>query len=153
MKMSVVASHLPSRTRAKECWTGDAGLKIVLAAIAIGMFLSACGGGGPVIDARVLQLHLTYSISGPTEAILRGDTGAAAAGADVECRLTTSGRPVLGTATASETGSFDMELDLQLLPQQLPDNDTFRRLNETVECRSGSGAWEHPLRQPVLRIE
>jgi len=128
-------------------------LKIVIAAIGISLVLSACGGSGPTIDARVLQLHLTYSITGPTEAILRGGTGAAAAGADIECRLTASGRPVIGTAVASDTGSFDMDLDLELLPQQLPDTDTFRRLNETVECRSGSGNWAHPLRQPILRIE
>ena len=128
-------------------------MKLIIAAILVGMLLAACGGGGPTIDARVLQLNLTYSIDGPTEAVLRGDNGAAAAGSDVECRLTSSGRPVIGFAIASDTGSFDMQLELELLPQQLPDNDTFRRLNETVECRSGDGSWSNPLRQPVLQIE
>lgn len=117
------------------------------------LLLAACGGGGPSLDNRVLQLNLTYSISGPVEAILSGGNGAAAAGAEVECRLTASGRPVVGVAVASDTGAFEMELDLELLPQQLPDNDTFQRLNDTVECRSGSGSWSNPLRQPVLRIE
>lgn len=128
-------------------------MKFIIAAILLSMLLAACGGGGPTIDARVLQLDLTYSISGPTVAIMHGDNGAAAAGADVECRLTSSGRPVIGVAVASDTGSFDMDLELELLPQQLPDNDTFRRLNETVECRSGDGSWSNPLRQPVLQIE
>ena len=115
--------------------------------------LVACGGGGPTLDNRVLQLNLTYSFSGPTAAMLNGGDGAAAAGSDVECRLTAGGRPVIGLAVASETGAFEMELDLDLLPQQLPDSETFHRLNETVECRSGSGSWTNPLRQPVLRIE
>lgn len=128
-------------------------MKVVYVAILLGLVLASCGGSGPSLDNRVLQLNLTYSISGPVEAIISGATGAAAAGAEVQCRLTASGRPVVGVAVASDTGSFDMELDLELLPQQLPDTDTFRRLNETVECRSGSGSWSNPLRQPVLRIE
>lgn len=128
-------------------------MKAVIAALLILLVLAACGGSGPSLDNRVLQMNLTYSINGPVEAILRGSEGAAAAGAEVECRLTASGRPVVGAALASDTGSFDMELDLELLPQQLPDSDTFQRLNESVECRSGSGSWSSPLRQPVLRIE
>jgi hypothetical protein len=128
-------------------------LKSVLAGILVSVVLVACGGGGPALDARVLQLHLSYSITGPTSAVLNGGNGAARAGADVECRLTAGGRPVIGTSVASDTGSFVMDLNLELLPQQLPDGDTFRQLNETVECRSGNGSWSKPLRQPVLRIE
>lgn len=128
-------------------------MKLVLWVVLTTVVLAACGGGGPALDARVLQLNLTYSISGPTAAVLNGGNGAAAAGSEVECRLTAGGRPVIGVSVASDTGSFEMELDLELLPQQLPDGDTFRRLNETVECRSGSGSWSNPLRQPVLRIE
>ena len=54
---------------------------------------------------------------------------------------------------AKRSISLPDDLDVDLLPQQLPDNDTFRRLNETVECRSGDGEWTNPLRQPVLQIE
>lgn len=115
--------------------------------------LSACGGGGPTIDARVLQLNLTYSFDGPSAAVLSAGDGAASAGSEVECRLTAGGRPLIGSAVAGETGAFEMPLDLELLPQQLPDGDTFRRLNETVECRSGNGSWANPLRQPLLQIE
>lgn len=128
-------------------------MKPSLAVILIALLLTACGGGGPSIDARVLQLHLTYSINGPSAAVLVADTGAVAAGSEVECRLTAGGRPIIGTAVAGETGAFEMELDLELLPRQLPDNDTFRQLNETVECRSGDGSWANPLRQPRLEIE
>jgi hypothetical protein len=128
-------------------------LRVVLIAILTGLIFTACGGGGPTLDNRVLQLRMTYSITGPIEAVMAGDTGAATAGAEIECRLTASGRPVLGTAIASDTGSFEMQLDLELLPRQLPDGETFHSLNETVECRSGSGSWTNPLRQPVLRIE
>lgn len=124
----------------------------VLLTIGCCLLLTACGGG-PSVDARVLQLQLTYSITGPTEAFMQGGSGAAATGANVECRLTAAGRPVLGSAVADATGAFEMSLDLDLLPQHLPDGETFRRLNETVECRSGGGAWVSPLRQPVLRIE
>ncbi len=121
--------------------------------ILVGVALSACGGGGPSIDARVLQLNLTYSFDGPTKAVLSAGNGAASAGSAVECRLTANGKPVIGTAVAGETGAFEMALDIEQLPQQLPDNDTFRRLNETVECRSGDGPWANPLRQPLLKIE
>lgn len=128
-------------------------MKIFLITIFICLLFSACGGGGPTIDARVLQLNLTYSFDGPSAAVLSAGTGAAAAGSEVECRLTAGGRPIIGTAVAGETGAFEMPLDLELLPQQLPDNDTFRRLNEIVECRSGDGSWANPLRQPRLEIE
>jgi hypothetical protein len=101
----------------------------------------------------VLQLNLTYSFDGPSAAVLSAGNGAASAGSEVECRLTAGGRPVIGTAVAGETGAFEMPLNLELLPQQLPDSDTFRRLNETVECRSGDGPWANPLRQPRLEIE
>lgn len=117
------------------------------------LLLVGCGGGGPSIDARVLQLQLTYSIDGPTSALVTGGDGAVSSGSDVECRLTGGGRPQVGTSVANDTGGFEMQLDLELLPQQLPDSETFERLNESVECRSGSGSWENPLRQPVLRVE
>jgi hypothetical protein len=128
-------------------------LKIFLLMMLIALTFSACGGGGPSIDARVLQLNLTYSFDGPSAAVLSAGNGAASAGSEVQCRLTAGGRPVIGLAVAGETGAFEMELDLELLPQQLPDGDTFRRLNETVECRSGNGSWVNPLRQPRLEIE
>lgn len=128
-------------------------LRVVLTTILIGLVLTACGDGGPSLDARVLQLHLTYSIEGPTEAIMQGTGGAAATGSTVECRLTAEGRPVLGTAVANETGSFDMPLDLDLLPQRIPNAETFRQLNDMVECRSGTGSWVNPLRQPLVRTE
>ena len=120
--------------------------------ILVGLALSACGGGGPSIDARVLQLNLTYAFDGPTKAVLSAGNGAASAGSAVECRLTASGKPVIGTAVAGETGAFEMALDLEQLPQQLPDNDTFRSLNDTVESRSGVCRWANPLRPPMLNI-
>ncbi len=128
-------------------------LRVVLTSILIGLILTACGGGGPSLDARVLQLHLTYSIEGPTDAVMQGTGGAAATGSTVECRLTGGGRPVLGTAVANETGSFEMPLDLELMPRNLPDAETFRQLNDMVECRSGTGSWVTPLRQPMVRTE
>lgn len=139
----------------RDRWFGIGGLsmKRLFPLIVIGLLLAACGGSGPTLDARVLQLNLTYSFDGPTIAIMNGGDGAAAAGSEVECRLTGGDRPRIGASVASETGSFEMDLNLELLPQQLPDNETFRDLNETVECRSGDGSWTNPLRQPVLQIE
>lgn len=126
---------------------------MLLTIILAGLLLNGCGGGGPEIDARVLQLSLTYSIDGPRAGTVNGDKGAATSGAEVECRLTGGDKPQIGTATAGETGAFEMDLDLASLPQQLPDGDTYNQLNESVECRSGDGSWKHPLRQPVLQIE
>ena len=128
-------------------------VKIVVSAILLLLLLAACGGGGPSLDARVLQLNLTYSFTGPTEAVLTGGDGAAASGSQVECRLSAGGRPQIGSVKAGETGAFQMELILEHLPQQLPDSETFKRLNDSVECRSGKGSWTNPLKQPVLKIE
>ncbi len=128
-------------------------MRLILISLLIGLILTACGSSGPSLDARVLQLHLTYSIEGPVEAFMQGTGGAAATGSTVECRLTGGGRPVLGSAVANETGSFMMPLDIELLPKRLPDAETFRTLNDTVECRSGSGSWVNPLRQPVVRTQ
>lgn len=132
---------------------GRARLRTFVIFTLVGLMLGSCGGGGPTIDARVLQLNLTYSFDGPTVAFLLAGDGAATSGSDVECRLTAGGRPIIGSAVAGETGAFEMPLDLELLPQQLPDSDTFQQLNETVECRSGDGSWANPLRQPRLEIE
>jgi hypothetical protein len=114
--------------------------------------IAACGEGGAQLDARVLQLSVDYSAQGPTMARMTGERGAATAGATIECRLATGGKPSLGETTANEFGAFEMTLDHAAFPQRVPVGDEFRAFNETVECRPRGGSWVSPLRQPVLRI-
>lgn len=116
------------------------------------MFLLVACGGGEKLDGRVLELSLTYSSEGPILAEMHGDRGAATSGATVECRLTTGDKPLVGQATANQFGAFEMTLDHTQFPDRLPTADEFTSYNETIECRPAGGSWEHPLKQPVLRV-
>lgn len=128
-------------------------MRKVLPVIAVcAVLLAACGGGGPQLDARVLQLSISYTVEGPASAELRGDTGAAAAGAEVECRLTTDGEPKVGEATANEVGAFTMELDHTRFPERIPNAEEFSTFNEIIECRPKGGSWDSPLRPPEIRV-
>ena len=115
------------------------------------VFLVACGGGER-LDARVLELSVTYSAQGPVLAEMHGDRGAVTGGATVECRLTAGEKPVVGQATANQFGAFEMTLDHTQFPDRLPSADEFATYNETIECRPRGGSWENPLKQPVVRV-
>ena len=115
------------------------------------LLLAACGGGEK-LDARVLELSVTYSAGGPVAAEMSGDPGAATSGTTVECRLTGEDKPVVGEAVANEFGAFEMTLDHTEFPQRLPSADEYTTYNDTIECRPKGGSWENPLRQPVIRV-
>ena len=120
-------------------------------AILVLPILSACGGGEK-LDARVLELSVTYSAEGPILAMMTGERGAATSGATVECRLTLDDKPLVGQATADQFGAFEMTLDHTEFPDRLPGADEYATYNETIECRPRGGSWESPLRQPVIRV-
>lgn len=111
----------------------------------------ACGGGEK-LDARVLELSITYSAEGPILAMMTGARGAATTGVTVECRLTTGDKPLVGQATADQFGAFEMTLDHTEFPERAPGAEQFATFNDTIECRPRGGSWESPLRQPVIRI-
>ena len=117
----------------------------------LALLFVACGGGKK-LDARVLELSVTYSAEGPVLATMTGERGAATSGATIECRLTSEGKPLVGQATANQFGAFDMTLDHTKFPDRLPTAADFAGYNETIECRPRGGSWESPLRQPVIRI-
>ena len=114
--------------------------------------LAACGGDDASLDARVMQLSLTYSMQGPSTASMSGGSGAASAGALVECRYAEGDQPLLGSATANDVGAFEMTLDPAPFPQKLPSTQEYSTLNELVECRTGGGGWVTALRQVKLAI-
>ena len=120
-------------------------------AIVLLPLIAACGGGEK-LDARVLELSVTYSAEGPILAMMTGERGSATSGATVECRLTIEDRPLVGQATADQFGAFEMTLDHTKFPDRLPTADEYATYNETIECRSRGGSWESPLRQPVIRV-
>lgn len=126
--------------------------RALLAGAAGALLLAACGGGGPRLDDRVLQLSITYTVDGPASAELTGSRGAATAGADVECRLTTDGEPLVGEATANQFGAFTMPLDHTRFPPRIPNAEEFKTFNEIIECRPDGGQWVSPLRPPLVRV-
>lgn len=126
-------------------------LSLQRAALLLLLFVVACGGGER-LDARVLELSVTYSATGPVLATMTGDRGAATSGTTVECRLTTRDRPLVGQATADQFGAFEMTLDHTKFPDRLPSADEYATYNETIECRPQGGSWERPLKQPVIRV-
>lgn len=115
------------------------------------LLLASCGGGEK-LDARVLELSVTYSVEGPILAMMTGARGAATSGATVECRLTADDKPLVGQATADQFGAFEMTLDHTEFPDRAPGADEYATFNDTIECRPRGGSWESPLRQPVIRI-
>jgi hypothetical protein len=118
----------------------------------LALSLTACRGSDPSLDARVMQLALVYSVTGPSSAMMSGGSGAASGGAQVECRYADGEQPVIGTATANETGAFEMPLDASVFPAKLPSTAEYAELNEMVECRAGDGGWVSALRQVRLAI-
>ena len=119
--------------------------------VALPILLAACGGGAR-LDDRVLQLSVVYSVEGPVHAEMIGSRGAASAGREIECRLTTGDKPIVGEAVADEVGAFRMELDHTLFPERVPSADEYREFNKSIECRPSGGSWVHPLRPPSLRV-
>lgn len=114
--------------------------------------LAGCRGSDPSLDARVMQLALTYSITGPSSAMMSGGSGAASSGALVECRFADGEQPVIGSATADDIGAFEIPLDASVFPAKLPSTTEYGRLNALVECRAGGGGWVSALRQVRLAI-
>ncbi len=115
------------------------------------LLLVACGGGEK-LDDRVLQLSVTYTSEGAIKAEMVGDRGAATSGKNVECRLTTGDKPIVGQTTANEFGAFQMALDHTAFPERIPSGEAFKTFNETIECRPRGGSWVSPLRQPLIRV-
>lgn len=125
--------------------------RLVLPVALLALLLAACGGGAR-LDDRVLQLSMVYTVEGPVRAEMIGTRGAASAGREVECRLTTGDKPIVGKAVADDVGAFRMELDHTLFPERIPTADEYRTFNQTIECRPIGGSWVHPLRQPSLQV-
>lgn len=125
---------------------------VIVPTIVLALLLAACGGGGPQIDNRVLQLSISYDSSGPTNAQITGGRGAAASGAAIECRVTTGDQPTVGRSTANEFGAFTMALDHEEFPERPPGVTDFEDFNDVIECRPEDGSWTNPLRPPQVRI-
>jgi hypothetical protein len=83
---------------------------------------------------------------------MSGGSGAASSGAVVECRYADGEQPVIGSATANETGAFEVSLDASVFPAKLPSTAEYEQLNAMVECRAGDGGWVSALRQVRLAI-
>lgn len=116
------------------------------------LLIAGCGGGGPQVDNRVLQLSISYSAGGPVAAQMSGGRGAASAGSIVECRMSEGDGDVIGSATANQFGAFTMALEHTAFPERAPSAEEFQTFNEIIECRIEGGPWRHPLRQPQIQI-
>lgn len=125
---------------------------LVLTVMLIALVIAGCGGGGPQIDNRVLQLSISYSTGGPVAAQMSGGRGAASSGSSIECRMSEGDDDVIGRATANQFGAFTMELDHTAFPERAPSAEEFGTFNEIVECRIEGGPWRNPLRQPQIQI-
>jgi hypothetical protein len=83
---------------------------------------------------------------------MSGGSGAASAGALVECRYAEGEQPLIGSAAADDVGAFEISLDPTPFPRKLPSTEEYATFNERVECRTGDGGWVTALRQVKLAI-
>ena len=121
------------------------------ALVVILILVARAGSSGDTLDARLLTLELAYPAGQPVVASIEGQPGAAPGGTTITCRAA-DGNLRLGRATASDDGSFNVQLDPSPWPLETLTGDGAKTLNDRVECRSGSGDWVSPLRQPRVRI-
>jgi hypothetical protein len=148
----------PSERRRKTFWGGPTPsivLAIVLvtfAALLAVVLIASRGGSGTRLDATKLTLELTYSSDEFPTVNLEGQPEAAPAGARIVCRREDDADFRIGDGVAGEDGSFDLPLDGRAFPDDVPTNDEFRTLNQSVECRADEGSWVQPLRPARISV-
>jgi hypothetical protein len=130
-------------------------------AIAIALFAGALvvtfllirsgGDDAATLDATKITLELSYPVDAAPIATLNGQPGAASDGATIACRAT-SGKQRIGQGEAGDDGAFDVPLDAAQWPLDALTRENYTTLNQTLECRAGTGDWVQPLRQPRVKI-
>ena len=125
---------------------------VAVAGIAAAILIASGRDSGTKLDATKLTLELTYSGSDAPAVNLEGQPQAAPVGARITCRREDNHDFRIGDGEAGEDGSFDIELDGRAFPEDVPNHDIFRTLNDTVQCRADSGDWVQPLRPPRVTI-
>lgn len=108
-------------------------------------------GDSVELNASLLTLELAYPESGDPTATLDGEATAAPPGSTVSCR-TTSDKRSLGEGEARDDGSVALPLDASPWPIDALGGDAWKTLNDSLECRAGTGSWVQPLRQPRVAI-
>lgn len=103
------------------------------------------------LNASLLTLELAYPVVGEHSAVLDGQATSAPPGASVACRTNPDKRP-LGEGEARDDGSIVLPLDASPWPLESLSGDAWKTLNDTLECRAGTGPWVQPLRQPRIAI-
>jgi hypothetical protein len=115
------------------------------------LLIRSGGDDAATLDATKLTLELSYPVNAAPIANLNGQPGAAPDGATITCRAT-SGKQRIGQGEAGGDGAFDVSLDAAQWPLDTLTRDGYATLNQTLECRAGTGDWVHPLRQPRVKI-
>ncbi len=125
---------------------------IFVAALFVILLLISTRDDDPVeLNASLLTLELAYPVSGEPTATLNGQPTAAPPNAPVSCRAMSDKRS-LGEGEARDDGSVQLLLDNSLWPLESLTGDAWKSLNNTLECRAGTGPWVQPLRQPRIAI-
>ena len=144
-----LAQH--ARTRSAMQPLIIAGVIFIGALLGIFVLISS-GDDDPIeLNASLLTLELGYPISGEPTAVLSGEATAAPPGAPVTCRRTAD-KQALGEGEARDDGSIALPLDASAWPIESLSGDAWKTLNDSLECRAGSGPWVQPLRQPRIAI-
>ncbi len=122
----------------------------IAAGVTIGLIITS-RGDETALEATRMTLELTYPTAGDQTANLEGQPNAAPANVRIVCRAT-SDEQRLGEGRATGDGSFDIPLDPAIWPLDAISGSSFETLNETLECRAGTGPWVQPLRPPRVAI-
>lgn len=148
----------PSERRRRTLWGGPmpsivlAVILVALAGIAAVILIASGRDSGTKLDATKLTLELAYSGGEAPAVNLEGQPEAAPAGARITCRREDNHDFRIGDGEAGEDGSFDIPLDGRAFPEDVPNSEVFRALNDTVQCRADSGDWVQPLRPPRIAV-
>lgn len=122
----------------------------VAAGVTVGLIITS-RSDETELEATRMTLELTYPTTGERTANMEGQPNAAPSNARIVCRAT-SNEQRLGEGRASGDGSFDIALDPEIWPLDAISSGAFESLNETLECRAGTGPWIQPLRPPRVAI-
>lgn len=128
-----------------------AGVIFIGALLGIFVLISSNQDDPIELNASLLTLELAYPVGGEPTALLSGQRTAAPPGAPVACRRT-SDQLSLGEGESRDDGSIALPLDASTWPVEALTGDAWKTLNDSLECRAGSGPWVNPLRQPRIAI-